>query len=160
MCKLIANSLPFINSSMALQIFVGSWPLHHFRNPFTQSVGLLGRVISPPQGRYLHTEHKHIINAHRNIHALSCIRTHNPRVRASEDGSCLRPRDHCDRQFTTLLIEILLMMIIMIIISIIIIIIIRSAGKLSYSQSRYEQVISRFYSQAALQHSGIVSAYK
>jgi hypothetical protein len=32
---------------------------------FPQSVGLLGRGISPSQGRYLHTEqHKHRINAH------------------------------------------------------------------------------------------------
>jgi hypothetical protein len=32
----------------------------------TQLVGLLGRGISPSQGRYLHTEHhKHRINAHR-----------------------------------------------------------------------------------------------
>jgi hypothetical protein len=32
----------------------------------TQSVGLLGRWISPSQGRYLHREqHKHRINAHR-----------------------------------------------------------------------------------------------
>jgi hypothetical protein len=33
---------------------------------YTQSVGLLGRGISPSQGRYLHTEqHRHRINAHR-----------------------------------------------------------------------------------------------
>jgi hypothetical protein len=64
---------------------------------FTQSVGLLGREISPSQGRYLHTgQHKHRINAHINIHALILIRTHDPRVRASEDASCLRPRGHCD----------------------------------------------------------------
>jgi hypothetical protein len=32
---------------------------------YTQSVGLLGRGISPSQGRYLHTEqHKHRIKAH------------------------------------------------------------------------------------------------
>jgi hypothetical protein len=31
----------------------------------TQSVGLLGRVISPSQGRYLHTEHNRRINANR-----------------------------------------------------------------------------------------------
>jgi hypothetical protein len=48
----------------------------------TQSVGLLGRGISPSQT---------------NIHALSGIRTHDPSVRASEDSSCLRPRDHYDR---------------------------------------------------------------
>jgi hypothetical protein len=51
---------PF-HSSMALQPFVGPWPLLQFRNLFlfTQTVGLLGRVISLSQGRYLHTgQHK------------------------------------------------------------------------------------------------------
>jgi hypothetical protein len=32
---------------------------------YTESVGLLGRGISPSQDRYLHTEHKHRINAHK-----------------------------------------------------------------------------------------------
>jgi hypothetical protein len=50
--------------------------------------------------RYLHTEHKQRINAHNtDIHALSGIRTHDPNFRASEDSSCLRLRDHYDRQF-------------------------------------------------------------
>jgi hypothetical protein len=65
----------------------------------TPSVGLLGRGISPLQGLCLHTEqHKHRIKAHNtDIHALSGVRTHVPRVWAGEDGSCLRPRGHCDR---------------------------------------------------------------
>jgi hypothetical protein len=59
---------------------------------YTQSVGHLGREISPPQGRYLDTEqHKHRINA-----KTSMPRTHDPSVRASEDGSCFRRRGHCD----------------------------------------------------------------
>jgi hypothetical protein len=41
--------------SMALQSFVGPWPLFQFLDLFTESVGLLGRVIGPLQGRYLHT---------------------------------------------------------------------------------------------------------
>jgi hypothetical protein len=45
-----------------------------------QSVGLLGRGISPSQGRYL---------AYTDTHALSAIPSHDPSVRASEDGSCL-----------------------------------------------------------------------
>jgi hypothetical protein len=66
---------------------------------FTQTVGLLGRVISPSQGRYLHTrQHKHRMDAHTNIRALSGIRTHNPSVRANEDSSCLRPHGHSHRQ--------------------------------------------------------------
>jgi hypothetical protein len=39
-----------------------------------QSVGLLGRGMSPSQGRYL-----------TDIHALSEVRTHDPSVRAGED---------------------------------------------------------------------------
>jgi hypothetical protein len=66
---------------------------------FTQTVGLLGRVISPSQGRYLYTgQHKHRINAYTDINALSGIRTHDRSVRASEDSSCLRLRGHYDRQ--------------------------------------------------------------
>jgi hypothetical protein len=60
---------------MALQPFVGPWPLLQFRNLFLfiQSVGLLVRVISPSQGRYLHTgqhktQNKH---THTDIHALN-----------------------------------------------------------------------------------------
>jgi hypothetical protein len=58
----------FINSSMALQPFIRPWPLLQFHNLFytDQTVGFLERVISPSQGRYLHTEqHRHITNAHR-----------------------------------------------------------------------------------------------
>jgi hypothetical protein len=51
--------------SMALQPFVGPWPLFNFLISYT--VGkLLGREKRPSQGRYLHTvQHKHRINAHR-----------------------------------------------------------------------------------------------
>jgi hypothetical protein len=45
---------------MALQPFVGPWPLLHSVIIFTQAIELLGRVISPSQGRYLHTEKTHI----------------------------------------------------------------------------------------------------
>jgi hypothetical protein len=61
----------------------------------TQTVGLLGRGISPSQGSYLHTNR---INT--NIHTLSGIRTHDLSVRSGEDISCLRPRDHRDRRQT------------------------------------------------------------
>jgi hypothetical protein len=44
---------------MALQPFVGPWPLFQFLDPFTQLVGHRGRRIIPPQGRYLYTgQHK------------------------------------------------------------------------------------------------------
>jgi hypothetical protein len=38
---------------------------------FTETVGLLGRVISPSQGRYLHTEPTQTQNKHTDIHASS-----------------------------------------------------------------------------------------
>jgi hypothetical protein len=61
-------------------------------------VGLLGRVISPSQGRYLHAgQHKHRINTYTDIHTLSRIRTQAPSIRGREDISCLRPLGHCDR---------------------------------------------------------------
>jgi hypothetical protein len=74
--------------------------LIQFRNYFSQTAGLLGRGISPSQGRYLNTgQHKHRINTYTlNIHALIGIRTQDPSVRASEDSSWLRPRGNCDRQ--------------------------------------------------------------
>jgi hypothetical protein len=51
---------------VALQPYVGRWPLFQFLDLFTQSVELLGRGIIPSQGRYLHIgQHKHRINAHR-----------------------------------------------------------------------------------------------
>jgi hypothetical protein len=66
---------------------------------FTHTVGFIGWVISPSQGRYLHTgQHKHRINAHTDINALSGIRIHDLSVLASEDSSYLRPRGHRDRQ--------------------------------------------------------------
>jgi hypothetical protein len=73
--------------------------LCNFSSDFTQSVGLIGRVIGPSQGLYLNTEHKHrITRAHAhtrththtpNINALSGIRTHDYGLRASEESPCL-----------------------------------------------------------------------
>jgi hypothetical protein len=62
---------------------------------YSQSVGLIGRVISSLEGLYRNTgQHKHRINTYThtpNIHALSGIRTHYHSIRATEDSSCLRP---------------------------------------------------------------------
>jgi hypothetical protein len=81
---------------MALQPFACPWPLLQFLNLFRQSVGLLGRGISPLQGPYLHKEQQ-TQNKRTHIHAMSGIRAHDPSVRAGEDGSCFRPRGSCDR---------------------------------------------------------------
>jgi hypothetical protein len=70
-CKSASSKFSFIHSSIAVQPFVGRWRLFQFRNLFTQTVEILVRVVSPPQGRYLHTgQHKHRINTHINIHVL------------------------------------------------------------------------------------------
>jgi hypothetical protein len=49
-----------------------------FLELFRHMVGLLGRVISPSQGLYLHRKTQHR-KTRTNIHALSGIRTHDPR---------------------------------------------------------------------------------
>jgi hypothetical protein len=80
--------------SMALPAHLRPRPLIQSRNHFSQTVGRLGRIISPSQGRYLNTGQRiHTPN----IHALSGIRTNDPSVRASEDSSYLKPRGYCDR---------------------------------------------------------------
>jgi hypothetical protein len=89
---------------MALQPLLGPGLLFSSVIIFTQMIGLLGRVIRPPQGRYLHTgQHKHGINTYTDIHALSGIPTHDPSVQASKDSSCLRARGHRDRHLSELL---------------------------------------------------------
>jgi hypothetical protein len=43
----------------------GPRSLIQFRNHFSQTIGRIGRGISPLQGRHLHTaQHKHRVNAH------------------------------------------------------------------------------------------------
>jgi hypothetical protein len=84
---------------MALLAHSGPKPLIQFRNHITQTLGLLGRAISPSQGHYLNrttqTQNKHVHTP--NIHVLRGIRTHDSSVRSSEDSSCLRLRGYCDR---------------------------------------------------------------
>jgi hypothetical protein len=95
-----ANSLRIIIIIIiALQPFVGPWPLFQFLDP------IYSRVRTPwmgdqPFARPLptHRTTKHRINAHNtDIHALSEVRTHDPSVRASDDSSYLTPRGLCDR---------------------------------------------------------------
>jgi hypothetical protein len=68
--------MPFF-SSVALQSLkaFGRLTYRRFLQLFRHMVGLLGRVISPSQGLYLHrtTQHR---KTRTNIHTLSGIRTH------------------------------------------------------------------------------------
>jgi hypothetical protein len=65
-------SLFFFFFSMAPPVHSRPWPLIQFRNHFSQAVGLLGRVISSSQGRYLNSgQHKHRTNAY--THKISIL---------------------------------------------------------------------------------------
>jgi hypothetical protein len=71
---------------------LGRLTYRRFLELFRQTVGLLGRVISPSQGLYLHrtTQHR---KTRTNIHALSGIRTYDPSNQPAVPR--LRPHGHC-----------------------------------------------------------------
>jgi hypothetical protein len=78
--------------------FVGPWPLFQFLNPIQDSLdgGSAHRKAA------IYTENnKNTELTHTHINSLSVIRTHDPRVRSSEDSSCLRPRGHCDGELVS-----------------------------------------------------------
>jgi hypothetical protein len=83
---LILNIMDTDFFSMALPAHSGPRPLIQFRNHFSQSVGLLGRVISSSQGRYLHTG-KHRQNKRIHIHTKHpCLKCDsNPRSQSSSE---------------------------------------------------------------------------
>jgi hypothetical protein len=95
--SLPSRFLTMVLFSMAFPAHSGPKTLVQFRNHYSHKVGLLGRVISPSQSRYLnirqHKQNKHTPN----IHTPSGIRTHYPSIRVSKDNSCLRPHGYCDR---------------------------------------------------------------
>jgi hypothetical protein len=64
-CNLPVRCHGNVFSLMALPAHSGPWPLIQFRNHFSQTLGLLGRVTSSSQGLYLNEgQHKHRINAY------------------------------------------------------------------------------------------------
>jgi hypothetical protein len=90
-------------SSLSFLLLLPLWSIGHpwnalFHLLLRQSVGLFGWGISRRKAAAYTGQHKHRINANY-IPTLSGIRTHDPSVRASEDSSCLRPRDHVDRLY-------------------------------------------------------------
>jgi hypothetical protein len=82
--------------SVGATVHEGPWSLLflQFLN-HTQSVGLFGWGISPPQSRYLHTgQHKHRINT--NIHASSGICTHDSMFELEKTVHALNRAAHSD----------------------------------------------------------------
>jgi hypothetical protein len=81
---------------MALQPFVGPWPLFQFLNIF-YTVGKMPWMSDQSVARPLPTHRTtETQNKYTHIPALSGNRTHDSNVRASEDSSWLRPRGLCD----------------------------------------------------------------
>jgi hypothetical protein len=80
MCIIIYTPHTLLFFSMAL-------PAH------LQSAGLLGRVISPSQGRYLNTgQHKHRINAYTQQTSMPCV-GFEPTILASERAKTVHALD-------------------------------------------------------------------
>jgi hypothetical protein len=80
----------FIYGSIAL-VDLGCF--FQFLNPYT--VGRTPWTGDQPVARPLPAHRT--TQTHRDTHASSRIRTHDPSIRAGEDGSCLRRRGHCVR---------------------------------------------------------------
>jgi hypothetical protein len=85
-----------IHSSMALQPFVGPWPLLQFRNHF-YTVNRTHWTRDQPVARPLPTHRTAQTQNKRTMPWVGFEPTILAFERASEDSSCLRPRDHCDR---------------------------------------------------------------
>jgi hypothetical protein len=95
---MVKLSLRLINEAQSVY---GSTPLVDLGRFFslliyTQSIWLAGGSARRKVATYTQD------NANTDIHVLSGIRTYDSNVRATEDGLCLRPRDHCDRQWSTM----------------------------------------------------------
>jgi hypothetical protein len=86
--------------SMALQRF-GPWPFFQFL--ILNTVGRIPWTGKQAIARPLPTHRT--TQTQTDIHETSGIRTHDPSVRAGENGSCLRPCCNCDRQYIACLRE-------------------------------------------------------
>jgi hypothetical protein len=105
-CTPSHDSMASVSLSLSL-LLLPFWSIGHpwsslFHFSFLilrQSVEPLGRGISPSQGRYLHSTTQ--IQSKRRETSMPWVWTHDTSVRASEERSCLTPRDHCDQHFIT-----------------------------------------------------------
>jgi hypothetical protein len=92
------NQLFYLSSYLWLYSPCELWTLFQFLNLYT--VGRTPWTEDQPR-RKAATYTQDNTNrelTHTDIHASSWIRTHDVSVRAGEDGSCLRPPSHCDRE--------------------------------------------------------------
>jgi hypothetical protein len=79
--------------TMALPAHSGRRPLIQFHNNFSQTVGPVGRVISPSQGPYLNTgQYKHAMNAYTH-HAFMPWVGFEPTIPASERAKTVHVLD-------------------------------------------------------------------
>jgi hypothetical protein len=97
------NQLPkYFNGSILCLFLYGCtahWNLTTFSVPNLYTAGTTPWTGDQPVIRPLPTHRKtQTQNKSTDIHASSGIRTHDPSVRAGEDGLCLRSRGHCDRR--------------------------------------------------------------
>jgi hypothetical protein len=93
---------------MALPAHLGPLPLIQFRNHFSHTAGLLGRVISSLQGRYLNTrQHKHRINAYTHKTFMPCVRFE-PTIPASERAKTVHALDRAATMTGDLLITMII----------------------------------------------------
>jgi hypothetical protein len=89
------NVLWTIFFPMALPAHSGPRPLIQFRNQFTQTVGLLGRVISPSQHLYLNIgQHKYRINAYTHQTSMPWV-GFEATIPASEQAKTVHALDQC-----------------------------------------------------------------
>jgi hypothetical protein len=96
--KVRSLSLLFLLSLfMTLQPF-RPWPLFRSLNPtHSQQDSLDGESAHHKATTYTQNN-INIEKTHRDFHASSGVRTHDPSVQVGEDGSWFRPGAHCDRQ--------------------------------------------------------------
>jgi hypothetical protein len=84
--------------SVALEFFVGNLVALQFLNLIHSLLQISLDGGSTRRKAVAYTRNNsNTEQTHTDIHALSWIRTHDPKFRANEGNSCLRPRAHCDR---------------------------------------------------------------
>jgi hypothetical protein len=91
------NPISCIYLVVTLQPFVGPWPLFQFLHHLhSRYVSLNGGSARRKSATYIQNKTKRE-QTHRDIHASSGVRTHDPSIWADENSSCFSPHGHCDR---------------------------------------------------------------